>query len=40
LFLEQLGTLQGRFNRALHADSRVALALATMGDGMSLALKL
>jgi caffeoyl-CoA O-methyltransferase len=29
-----------RFNRALHADSRVALALATMGDGMALALKL
>jgi caffeoyl-CoA O-methyltransferase len=28
------------FNRKLHADSRVALTLATMGDGLTLACKL
>jgi predicted O-methyltransferase YrrM len=28
------------FNRALHGDSRVALSMATMGDGLALACKL
>jgi predicted O-methyltransferase YrrM len=28
------------FNRRLHTDSRVALSMATMGDGLSLACKL
>jgi caffeoyl-CoA O-methyltransferase len=28
------------FNRRLHEDSRVALSLVTIGDGLSLALKL